>query len=196
MPKGPGTYGSQVGRPKKGSKRTAEKPTPKKGSKETAEKPTPSWEKPTGGKPLPLPYGERPSGTQKKESLKMNEQELELVGESIWNTYRDMAYLLSEISAKRIEQAVERQTGRKESRLASRQRQEKATDDRHPKSQVSVGTKGGAARHDAAKATKEAHDDLDRTGKQAARVQRRAKGHPTTLPSPKWDDLKKEGKIK
>jgi hypothetical protein len=28
----------------------------------------------------------------------MNEQELKLVGESIWNTYRSMAYLLSEKS--------------------------------------------------------------------------------------------------
>tara|TARA_R110002110_G_scaffold206304_1_gene418487 strand:- start:165 stop:404 length:240 start_codon:yes stop_codon:yes gene_type:complete len=28
----------------------------------------------------------------------MNNKELELVGESIWNTYRDMAYLLREIA--------------------------------------------------------------------------------------------------
>jgi hypothetical protein len=145
-----------------------------------AKKLTPSWEKSKERKPLPLPYGERPPGTQKKGNLKMEERELELVGESIWNTYRDMAYLLSEISAGRIEQAVKKQTGRKESRVASRQRQEKATDDRHPQGQVSVLTKGGAARMDAQHATHKAKLDLHRTKEQAARVRRRAKDHPTT----------------
>jgi len=50
MPKGPGTYGSQVGRPKKRKK-------------------------------------------------KMNEQKLELVGESIWNTYKNIAYILTEVKS-------------------------------------------------------------------------------------------------
>jgi len=52
MPKGPGTYGSQVGRPKK-----------KKG--------------------------------KRKGKSKINEQKLEeMIGESVWNTYRSMAYLI------------------------------------------------------------------------------------------------------
>lgn len=52
MPKGPGTYGFQVGRPKK-----------------------------------------------RKKVTKMNEQELEeLAGKSIWNTYRSMAHLISEVA--------------------------------------------------------------------------------------------------
>ena len=134
MPKGPGTYGSQVGRPKK----------------------------------------------RKKRKRKMNEQKLEeMIGESIWDTYRDMAYLLSEISAERIEQAVQKQTGRKESRLAARERQKAATDDRYPKHQVSVGTEGGRARFERDEAIHQAKLDLHRTKEHAGRVQRRAKGHPT-----------------
>ena len=52
MPKGPGTYGSQVGRPKK----------------------------------------------QKRKSLPENSERLyfESVGESVWNTYNDMAYIIVE----------------------------------------------------------------------------------------------------
>jgi hypothetical protein len=146
MPKGPGTYGSRVGRPK-------------------------------------------------KRKNKMNEQELELVGESVWNTYRNMAYLLSEISAERIEQAVKKQTGRKEATVAAKKRQLAAAEDKH-RGQVSVSTKGARIKDAALSAAAKAERSKQSTEKQAARVQRRAKGHPTTLPSPKWDDLKKEGKIK
>ena len=58
MPKGPGTYGSQVGRPKK-----------KKG--------------------------------KRKGKSKINEQKLEeMIGESVWNTYRSMAYLIEAYNRK------------------------------------------------------------------------------------------------
>ena len=79
MPKGPRTYGSRVGRPKK----------------------------------------------RKKRKRKMNEQKLkELIGESVWNTYRDLAYILREMKEthEQFTQRVRGQKPRKETHKQFTQR--------------------------------------------------------------------------
>ena len=49
----------------------------------------------------------------------MNDYEYELIGESIWDTYRNMAYLLSEVSLEWMAKTAERgHTARKTQRMA------------------------------------------------------------------------------